>query len=383
MTEKAAPVKFTARRHVLAAMAEWAMIAVPSSFSAPANGCFQLTAADGRLLCAAADHQLAVFFTTSVVDIASEGAVFVSAKRLKALLGEAQDGDVTLSVEGVHAVVTAGPASWKIRLPSTERGHSGFPDLSGAQYQPTEREPLHAALSSVRHAMGRDSGRQAFMQVRIQEAAGKTYAYAADSNQMARCQLPGFPGEVSVPGPVLDDLLKLLGKTADDKVEVAETGTHVVFRAGPVTMAALKSSQEFPPVEEQFVDKTAGNDMRLAVTRAELQRALRRVRVAADAATSAIGLELAAGKLTVSSNDGLDSNSAREELAATWAGPDMVVVVNAEQLAAALSSYPGATCEFWLGKSQGQQQARLKLQDDEAGVLFVCSPLAPKTLGYR
>lgn len=376
-------VEFTAARHVLAMMAEWGMTAVPSSFTVPVNGCFQVTAADGKLTFAAADAQSAVFVTSPAADIAAEGAVFVQAKRLRALLAEAPAGDVKLAVRGGHAVVTAGSASWEIRLPTTERGHYGFPDLTAAQYLPAEREPLHTALATVRHAMGRDSGRPAYMQVRIQESGGQAYAYAVDSVQLARCRVPGFPGEVSVPGPVLDDLLKLLGKTADDKVEVAETADRVVFRAGPVTLAALKSTQVFPPAEEQFVEPAAANDMRLQVDKAELQQALRRVKVVASAATSAIGLEVAAGKLTVTSNDGAGSNSAREQLSAKWDGPDMVVVVSAEQLAAALSGHPGATCTFWLGKAQGQQQAKVKLEDPDAGVLFICSPLALKTLGYR
>jgi DNA polymerase III sliding clamp (beta) subunit (PCNA family) len=379
------PLEFTASRFQLAALARWAGTAVPSGQPTLAvHACFQVTVSPDLLQLAAVDQAKCVIAETPAVRTASEGTVYIPAKKLEALLAEAPEGDVTVTVKGRAATVTAGPASWELKLPAPDR-YTGLPDLSEAAFAAADREKLRTALATVRHAVGRDDGRPAYRQVRIEESGGVMYASATDSAQFSRCPVPGFPVPLSVPAAALDDLVKLLAKSAADEVEVAECGLYAVFRAGPVTMAALRLPAPFPDVDRQVLQSAAGNDMELGVDREELRTALGRVRVAADPATSAVALIAdSTGPrpvLRVAAQDA-DGNRAEEPVAAEWNGGRQVLVVNAGFLEAMLAVHPSPRCLFRAGRSQGETLPPLLLEDKEAQVTGTVPQMVPHRMGY-
>jgi len=377
------PLEFTASRFQLVQLARWAGTAVPASATLDVNTCFQVTVSPVLLRLAAADQVKCVTAETPAVRTASEGTVYIPAKRLEAILGAAPEGDVTVTVKGSTATVTAGPASWDLRLPGPA-GYTGLPDLAEAVFTAVSREKLLTALATVRHAVGKDDGRPSFRQVQIAESGGVTYACATDSSQFSRCPAPELPAPLRVPGAVLDDLVKLLAKSAGDDAEVAESGSHVVFRVGPVTLAALKLSAPFPDTDSQFLQKAAGNDMTLTVDKAALSAALSRVRVNSDAKTSAVALiadNAAHSALTVVAQD-LAGNSAEEPVAATWPGDRQMLVVNAVFLEAMLAAHPSPECEFRIGRDRGYVQAPLLLEDAKAKVTGTIQQLVPHAMGY-
>jgi DNA polymerase III sliding clamp (beta) subunit (PCNA family) len=359
--------------------------AVPSSATLPVNGCFQVTVSPERLQVAATDQAKAVVTEIPAVLTQSSGQVYLPAKKLRSILSEAREGDVTVSVKGGTAAVTAGSASWQLRLPNPD-GYTGMPDLTAAEFAPVSREGLRWALDTVRHAVGKDAGRPQFTQVRIADSGGVMYASATDSGQFSRAPVPGFPHEVLVPGGVLDDLLKLLAKIPVDDAEVAESGPYAVFRVGTVTLAALRMGAPFPNVEQLFLGPVKGNDMKLGVDKEELSAALRRVRVNTDASTSAVALiadtaSNGRGQLTVTGRD-KGGNSAEEVIPAAWSGGQHLMVVNAVFLASLLAAHPAATCEFMVGKDRGRVRAPLLLEDKDKQVTGTCPQMPPALVGY-
>lgn len=377
-------LKFTVRRFQLLQMAEWALPAVPSSPTLPVNGCFQVSVNPERLCLAGTDQQAAVFAEVQAVVTQSTGEVFLPARKLRTILAEAREGDVTVSVKGGTALVTAGTAAWSLHLPPPDR-YTGLPDLSGAQFAPVDREALLLALNTVKHAVGKDAGRPASAQVRIAPSAGGVFACAADSSQFSRAPVPGFPGEMLIPGAALGDLVKLLGKSEVKDAEVAAAGNYAVFRVGPVTLAALRTARAFPDVDKDFLQRVQGNDLELKVDKEALAAALRRVRINADASTSAVALiadsDRGQGRLTVTSRD-KDANSAEEVITASWEHGQCIQVVNAGFLAAMLAVHPSAECTFRLGKDRGKVRAPLVLEDKAAGVTGVCVQMLPALMGY-
>lgn len=378
-------LEFTVRRAMLAQLADWAMIAVPSSATLPVNGCFQVAVSPESLRVAATDQAKAVAAEIPAVLSQSSGQVFLPAKKLRSILSEAREGDVTVSVKGGTAVVTAGSASWQLRLPSPD-GYTGMPDLSAAVFAPVSRENLRWALDTVRHAVGKDAGRPAFTQVRVAEADGVMFASAADSSQFSRAPVPGFPCNMLIPGGALDDLLKLLAKSPVDDAEVAEVGPYAVFRVGPVTLAALRMGAPFPNVDQLFLGPVKGNDMKLGVDKDELTAALRRVKVNVDASTSAVALIADSdngkrGRLTVTGRD-KGGNSAEEVITAAWEGGLHLMVVNAVFLGNLLAAHPSAACEFKVGKDRGRVRAPLLLADEDRQVTGTCPQMPPSLVGY-
>lgn len=377
------PLEFTVSRFQVAALARWAGTAVPSSVTLDVNACFQVTVRPGLLQLAAADQAKCVIAGTPSVRASSEGTVYVPAKKLEAILSAAPEGDVTVAVKGSLATVTAGPASWDLRLPGPD-GYTGLPDLSQAAFTAVSRQGLLTALATVRHAVGKDDGRPSFRQVKIAESGGVTYACATDSSQFSRSPAPRLPAPLRVPGAALDDLVKLLAKSAGDDVEVAETSTHAVFRAGPVTLAALKLPAAFPDTDSLFLQQAAGNDMTLKADKAALAAALSRVRVNCDAKTSAVALiadSAGHAALTVVSRDSA-GNSAEEPVAASWDGGYQMLVVNAGFLEAMLAVHPAPECEFRIGQDRGHARPPLLLEDREAKVTGTIPQMVPHAMGY-
>lgn len=379
-------LEFTVRRAMLAQLADWAMTAVPSSATLPVNGCFQVTVSPERLQVAATDQATAVLAEIPAVLSQSAGQVYLPARKLRSILSEAREGDVIVSVKGNLAVVTAGTASWQLRLPPLD-GYTGMPDLSAAAFAPVNRENLRWALDTVRHAVGKDAGRPAFTQVRINgDATGRMFASATDSSQFSCAPVNGFPCNMLIPGGVLDDLLKLLAKSPVDDAEVAEAGPYAVFRVGPVTLAALRMGAPFPNVDQLFLGPVKGNDMKLGVDKDELTAALRRVRVNTDASTSAVALIADSdsgkrGRLTVTARD-KGGNSAEEVIPAAWEGGQHLMVVNAVFLAGLLAAHPSAACEFMVGKDRGKLRAPLLLKDEDKQVTGTCPQMPPSLVGY-
>lgn len=379
-------LEFTVRRAMLAQLADWALTAVPSSATLPVNGCFRVEVRPDRLQVAATDQAKAVLAEIPAVLTQSEGTVFLPAKKLRAILSEASEGDVTVSVKGSQALVTAGSATWQLRLPDPAR-YIGLPDLDSAEFAPVSRVALHWALSTVEHAVGKEAGRPAFTQVRIAaDSAGRMVASAAGAGQFASAPVPGFPRDMLIPGGVLGDLLKLLAKSPVDHAEAADAGPYAVFRIGPVTLAALRVAAPFPDVGSLFLDPAQGNDMTLGVDKAELAAALRRVRINTDASTSAVALIADSdggrrARLTVTSRD-KGGNSAEEVIPASWGHGRHLLVVNAVFLADMLAAHPSPTCEFKVGRDRGKVRAPLLLHDSDKQVTGTCPQMPPSLVGY-
>jgi DNA polymerase III sliding clamp (beta) subunit (PCNA family) len=377
------PVQFSVKRFQFAQLVTQALPAVPASATLPVGTCAKVTAREGSLCVAATSQQLSIFAESPAVTVALPGEVFLPARRLAAILSESPEADVTVTVKGGFAVVTAGGASWQLKLPNPE-GFSGLPDLAEARFSPAGREKFLAGLNAVKHAVGRDAGRPAFTQACVAEHDGVMYVTATDSAQFSRAPVPGFPFPLAVPAGALDDLVKLLGKGVTDGVEVADCGPYAVFRVKPVTMAVLKSAYPFPDVNRLVLAGTARNDLTLGVDKRELADALKRVAVNADPKTAAVSLVAdstgVSPRLTVTGRD-LSQNSAEQVIPATWSGGHLVLTVSAVFLSKMLAAYPGPTCEFRVAAPRGRVKPALLLEDKDAGVTCTCPQMAVAPAG--
>jgi DNA polymerase III sliding clamp (beta) subunit (PCNA family) len=379
-------LQFSVQRFALSKLAEWASVGIPSSAAQPVLGCFRVTVAPSGLCLAATDTQLSVFAETPAVRTQDEGSVYLPAKTLRSILAEATEGEVTVAVKRDFATVTAGAASWSLRLPPSDRA-AELPALEGAQFSPVNRENFLAALKTVRHAVGRDSGRPQYTQVSISAGEdGAMYASAADSSQYTRAPLPGFPFKACIPLAALDDLSKLMAGSPVTDVTVADTGPALVFRVGPVTLAVMKLASEFPErLAGQGLSTARSNKLVVSVDKAELVAAIRRVQITSDAKTSALGLILdqVDGKstLTVQSRD-QNENGASETVPAAWTGGHLLVVVNWRFLLDMLAVHPSPACEFRFSAAEGKRYPPLLLEDGEAGVSSTIPQMPAKTLGY-
>lgn len=378
--------EFQAKRWVLAGLAAAALAALPPNAPA-ALGCFRVRAAQGFLELAATDMERTVLAVTAsvIAGDAQDGTyheALVPARKLQAILKELPEVDVAVRVSKNTARVTAGGGEWSLALPDG----GDYPELvspSQLSFTPYGREKLLAALRAVRHVVGRDAGRPPLTQVELKDDPGSkehSVATASDGSRFARARLERYPlAAACIPSSVLDDLVRVLAAGQSEEVGVAETDEVLAFRAGPVVLAVARRSTPFPDMERLLLRPALDNEDVLSVDKDELAAAVRRVRVNADGDTAAIVLEVKAGKVVVVARDKA-GNSAREPVAAGWAGKDRLLCVNHAALAEMLAAHPGKACELRLGKDAGKRRSVVLLQGD--GLTQVISQMVPALVGY-
>jgi DNA polymerase III subunit beta len=380
------PFSFTAKRLILAALVDKAISVVPNRDVMPVLKHFLVQVAPGRLQMAATDLELSVLASTPAVTTSATETLVLPARKLLSILKEASGDDITVDVDGEFATVRAGTASWTLQLHDCS-DYPLLPDPSEIEMLPVSREAFLTAIRAVRHAIGRDSNRPALQQVDISVLEGSpAKVTACDSRRFARTELAGFPLSMQIPAGALDSLVKTLESSELDEIQAGEYVTstkakHLVFRVGGTVFLAAGNMAAFPDVEKQLLRPALENRLKMVADKSELAGAIRRVRINADPETSAIGLQLAAGTLTVIARDKY-GNRAEEAIAVSWEGPERLVVVNHQFLASMLAAHPSQSCEFWLGAESGKKRSVLMLKDEETGTVGIIYQMLASLVGY-
>lgn len=381
-----APFSFTAKRLVLSALSDKAVSVVPNRDVMPVLKFFLVQVAPGSLRMAATDLELSVLASTPAVSTEATETIVLPARRLLAILREAASDDITVDVDGELATVRAGSAKWDLQLADCGE-YPPLPDPAEVEMHPVGREAFLGALRAVRHAVGSDSGRPPLQQVDIRVGDdGVAAVTACDGTRLARATLDGFPLSMQVPAGALESLVKTLESSEMDQVHVGETNPehgvgHLIFRVSETVFLASKMQAKFPDVEKLLLRPALENKLLLEVDKGELAGAVRRVRINADPDTSAIGLLLAPGMLTVTSRDKY-GNRAEEAISAIWEAPERLAVVNHQFLSAMLAAHPALTCRFWLGPEAGKKRSVLLLRDEDSGMVGVIYQMLASQVGY-
>lgn len=379
---------FRVKRWVLAGLADAAAAALPANAAIPALGCFRVRAGEGFLELAATDMERTILAVSAAVDAKDmiDGTyheVLIPARKLQAILKEAPDVEVTVTVKKNQAQLTAG-ALQTLALPDS----SGYPDLitiGDKLFTAFDREKFLAALRSVRHVVSRDAGRPPLTQAEIRmdpDDDTRTVITASDGSRFARARIDGMPPPVDplcIPSSALDDLGRLLAAGQADTAGVALTENALVFQTGSVVLAIARRSTPFPDMDRLLLQPALENDETVSVDKEELAAAVRRVRINADGETSAIALEVGEGSVNVVSRDKA-GNSAVEGVIAISTQDGRLLCVNHVYLAEMLAVHPGNTVQFRLGKDLGKRRSQLLLQGD--GITQILSQMIPSLVGY-
>jgi DNA polymerase-3 subunit beta len=382
------PFSFTVKRLVLASLADKAISVIPTGNTMPVLKHFLVQVAPGLLRMAASDLELSVLASTPAVTADAVQTLVLPARRLLQIVREAPGDDIIVDVAGEFAAVRSGTAKWDLFLADCSE-YPPLPDPAEVTMHPVGREEFLGALKTVRHAVGRDSGRPALMQVDISAPAagqpGTTQVTACDSVRFARTALAGFGLSMQIPSGALDSLVKTLESSEQDEVHTGETEAgsrgFLVFRIGGTVFLAAKTMAKFPDVEKLLLRPALENRLVLTADKAELAAAVRRVRINADPETSAVGLKLSAGSLAVIARDKY-GNRAEETVSAGWEHGERLVVVNHQFLTELLAAHPSPACRFFLGPEAGKKRSVLMLRDEESGTTGIVYQMLASLVGY-
>lgn len=349
-------LQFKVKRFALMALVEKAIPVISSSDALPVLKNFLVAVSPGHLELTASDLELTTRVTTPSVQTSDSGTVALPAKRLRAMLAEAPEGEVSIAVSEGMAHVVAGEVEWAMRI-GDHRDYPEQVDLADVQMSGVDRGEFLAALRMVRYAICKDGARPALMMVDI----CKNVVTASDGARMQRTALK-CDVDMKIPAAAVDHVLRLLSSSEAENVWVAEQGNSLIFKVGATTFLAHKTMARFPEIERMLVRPAQANTELLVAERAALLEAIRRVQINADESTSAIGLKLATDRMTLVARD-TDGNAAEQPIEVWWKGSPRTLVLNHVFLTEMVNAWSDPKCRLWLGSDTAKKKSLVMLCD--------------------
>lgn len=367
---------FKVPRSVMFSLLTKALAVVPTSDNLEVLKHFQLRAEGGKLTVASTDTQLAVMAVASLVEIETEGVAVFPAVRLIGLVKEAADGDIEFSVTGREADIRSGHATWSLKL-ADPKDFPALPVFEEFDFAPIPRTDLVLALNATRAAVSQDAMRPNLNIVSVKSGSFES----SDGVRYHRVSLSSDIGDVQIPANALDDLLALLQNSEASEVLVGQDSTLVAFRLGEDVYTAQKLVATFPDMEKAILKPAQANKLELKVDRLELMAAVRRVRVTADAETSAVTMSVEDKSLDLVTKD-RSGSWGRESLPCAWTGTEsMEVTVNHRHLLEALGVVTADTVSLMLGAGTKTKPAPILVQSPDTVALAVLSQLRKEFTG--
>jgi DNA polymerase III sliding clamp (beta) subunit (PCNA family) len=326
--------------------------------------------ADENLRVTATDTTLTAI-RYSMASVSQKGRAVFPTARFHTIVREAGDDlhvRVVSKAGKMMAGIRSGSTVWKIPLMDPE----SFPDFSATEevgLVEVEREGFLAALQKVRRAASEDSMQPYLNLVDISKGRMR----ASDSIRFQQVKYD-FPFDCQIPNRAAHALVQRLQGRAVETFGVGATDKALLFKIGDTLLIAQKIMAKFPDVDDVLLKPTLANDQELRVSRKDLLRAIVRVRVTADEATSAVVLSLNHGSVSVEAKD-RRGGSTVEEVAADWNYSPRHVSYNHKHLTDMLASTDSTTCVFRLGKELKTRPTPLLMEDEAAGFIAVLSQI--------
>jgi DNA polymerase-3 subunit beta len=354
-------ITFTIKKFVLQVLLEKAITVVPTRDVMPVLKCFQFQLDPQRLRVVASDLEMSLIASTPMVSVTTPGTAVFPAKKLLEIVKSAEDGDVEVKVKGTTARICIGRASWTLQL---QGGHDypAMPAITEAAFSAIDRKVFADAIIAVRYAASRDPSRANLNIIDITD--GKLTA--CDGSRIQQIRISDFGINLRIPISAVDDLLRLLKITDLEFIDVGQSNDKLIFRFGGDVFIVSKFFAQFPDMEASMLRPALENRQSLDCDRAELVDAIRRVRINADAESSAIALTLDSASVTVAAKDKF-GNTAAETIDATFTGPPRTVMVNHRYLNDMINTYADATCSFRLGDDTKTRRAPILLRNETTG----------------
>lgn len=356
---------FSMRKVVLMPLLEKACTVVPSGDAMPVLKCVQVHIDPQRVRVIATDADRTLLTSTSRVITHWPGVAVFPAKRLLDIVKAAEATDIAIKVSGTKASISADKAMWTLNLQSGA-DFPALPDFGDAEFVQIDRLAFMAAMETVRYAASRDPARINLNVIDIRQ--GKVTA--TDGSRIQQVDLPGLNLDLRIPVTAVEDLLRLIRRADVEMLHVGHSAHRLIFRFGGDIFMVSKEHGTFPDLEKTMLRPAMENKHQLWVPKNALILAIRRVRINADAESSAIALTLGPNSITVSTTDKY-GNSAGETVACDYAGPARSLVVHHGYLSDMINHFGDTTCTFRLGDDSKTRRSPLLLRDESTGRVAV------------
>lgn len=317
----------------------------------------------------ATDGEQTISVVTDEIRLRVPGEVLLSPKKMLDILKLAPEANVDLTVSGGVAVVRSGRARWSLSVPGEALFHDlgMLVDVESFKMHPVPVDSFRQSLKVARIAASDTNARISLMQIQV--TAGELIS--CDGGRLHKIAVDGMPTEVDTTIPVrtADELLRALpGATT---LLLGHDERHLVFRVDDDTIVAQRMLLPFPDMRSMVMEPKLSNTYLLGVSREELERAVRRVRVNADPDYAVVTLSIVKGArsaqdriLEVRGRDRL-GNSAQEAVECSWEGGPVTMAFNHHHLVELLESCTSNHLTLKLGPDTKTIKHPMLVEDDD------------------
>jgi DNA polymerase-3 subunit beta len=267
--------------------------------------------------------------------VAGKGAITIAARKLSEIVKELPAAKLTLKSQDASAV-SLRCAGGSYRLVGL--GPDDFPAVvpaSPSAWLTLEAKTLREMLAQTSFAISHDESRFALNGVLFVFQPKELRLVATDGHRLAvavRSVGQGLSGVSGiVPRKAVSEIARVLGASED--VQVAMTENQFVLQMPNFVMTARLIEGQFPNWEAVVPKNHPG---RLAISRAMLAAALRRVTVMADERNKPVKLTLAPARLTLAASSA-DLGDAEEVLDIDYSGGETAIGFNGRYVLEALA----------------------------------------------
>ena len=283
---------------------------------------------------------------TYKAEVSQPGGVTVSARKLYEIVRELPEGPVTITSNDDHNVkIEAGKSEFKVLgLPPQE--FPAMPTVESEPLMPMDRKVLSDLIRKTVFAAGDNNARYILNGLLvthfIKDKKRALRFVGTDGHRLAVIERQlddgkgrSLPQEQTaiIPKKAALEIKKLLEEN-EEGPELGVSKNQMIFKRGGLLLLARLMEGSYPNYQ-QVIPKE--NEKRVAVNKAELEGALRRVSILSREKTSAIKLALEADTVTLSSSNP-DMGEAKETIAAKFGQEGFTTGFNARYLLDALSA---------------------------------------------
>ena len=341
-----------------------------------ANVLLQATQDDsGYLQISATDLEVGIR-SRQPAEVEKVGGLTVSAKTLFEIVRELPEETVHLeSTSNSFLSLRCDRSRFRLAGTSPEE-YPTLPEFSPKQTVTVPSAVLATMVERTMYAASTDETRYNLNGVYLEVVAetGHLRLVATDGHRLAMVENE-VPGDLSalqsgviIPRKGLAELKRLLDEDMVSEIELAFEGNSGLARGGEVTLVMRLIEGEFPNYQQVIPSESA---IQVVVDADRFSRALRRVVLLSSQRSRAVKLELAEGKLTVSSNNP-DLGDASDELDNDYDGEPMSIGFNARYMLDALSAMQAK--EVRLGLNNDLSPAKV-WPTNEDGTVAVVMPM--------
>ena len=326
----------------------------------------------GRLELAATDLEVGIR-GSQAAKVQKPGALTISARKLYDIVRELPDEAIQLeATPNAYLDIRCGRSRFTLAGTAAEE-YPSLPDFAPGRMVRLQAAVLSQMIEGTMYAASMDETRYNLNGVYFEVLAdtGRIRMVATDGHRLALVErtagsdVSGLASGVIVPRKGLAELKRLVDEEDADEVEIGFEGNSGLVRKGDVTLVMRLIEGEFPNYK-QVIPKQC--DHHLTLSADSLVRALRRVALLSAEHSRAVKVELADGKLQLSSRTP-DLGEAQEEIDVDYAGPTISIGFNARYLLDCLSAL-GAK-EVRLGLRDGGSPVEVRPTDDLESVAVV------------